>query len=421
MAFLDQTLTAPPETYSYASPFAEERVIFRTRKFAPVFQKGLFAYHRGDYSSALHEFEKAAAIAYDAEDYNAYIECCSYVLRILAEREDYTKISEIEKSVLSVLSNEKGADLAPSLKSRVLYVLGICSCYEGREGTSLESKYDLATARFREAVDYAVLSGDKKALASPLYGVATVLYARRRYEEALRELDRLGVLTSCLPLPDINTAANLLKAMILRNQGHYDEALDSAWKAFDSLKHHPHLVLYLHTLCVIGEIFIAKGDLASARLYLDLAQRSLKREDVPRVARLLDKAMAALGAQKQPPADLIYDTRTSVLVEKYKGEIRFEGQFILTDLLKTFLEQPGRIYSKKELAEKIWHEPYDSQVHDNKIYVTIKRLRQLIETEGKTKYILRAKAGYYLNTKIKVLINDQPILPAGEATGTTER
>lgn len=420
MAFTDHFYTTPPETYSYASRFIQDRSFKRARDFTPSFQNGLFAYHRGDYSRALREFEKASAIAFEADDYAAYVESCSYTLRILAEREDHTRIYDVEKSVLSILMDEKGAELSPSLKSRALYVLGICSCYEGGEGNYQDARHDLAMARFREAVDYAVLSGDKKALAAPLYGVATVLYARKRYEEALRELERLNVLTSCLPLPDLHTASNLLKAMIRRKQGYFDEALESAWKAFDGLKHHPHLVLYLHTLCVIGEIFTAKGDLASARLYLDLAQRSLKRDDLVRVARLIDKAMLALGAQKPPAADLIYDTRKGVLVEKFKGEIHFEGQFILTDLLKTFLENPGRVFGKQELAEKIWREPYNPRIHDNKIYVTIKRLRQLIETEGKTKYILRAKAGYYLSSKIRVLINDQLILPVGDLTGTAE-
>lgn len=411
MAFVEHAQMAPPETYSYAISLAPSRTFASRRDFAPIFQKGLFSYFRGDYSRALREFEKASSLAYEAEDHAAYVESCSYVLRILAEREDYSKISEIEKSVLSILSGEKGLELPPSLKSRALYVLGICNCYEGGEGDLQEAKHDLAMARFRQAVDYAVLSGDKKALASPLYGIATVLYARKRYEEALRELDRLSVLTSCLHLPDLTTALNLLRAMIRRNQGFYDEALESAWKAFDSLKHHPHLVLYLHTLCTIGEIFTAKGDLVSARLYLDLAERSLKREDLLRVARLIDSAVAALGAQKPPAADLIYDARKGILVEKIKGEIRFEGQFILTDLLKTFLENPGRTFSKQELAEKIWREPYNPKIHDNKIYVTIKRLRQLIETEGKTKYILRAKTGYFLSPKIQVLINDQLITP----------
>lgn len=421
MAFLEHVDIAPTETYSpSARPFIVEKSSAPSHhdmEIAGSFQRGLSAYHRGDYSRALIELEYASHLAFEASNFATYVESCSYILRILAEREDHSTIHKIERSVLAILSNEAGLQLPPNLKSRALYVLGICNCYEGQKQ---ESRHDLATTRFREAIDYAMLSGDKKALASPLYGVATVLYARHRYEDAIRELDRLNVLTSCLELPDLKTAAYLLRSMIRRNQGRFDEALDSAWKAFEALKHHPHLVLYLHSLCVIGEIFTAKGDRSSAHVYLDLAERSLKRDELTRISRLVDKALAALGASKLPDADLIFDTRTGLLIEKYKGEVHFEGQFILRDLLKIFLENPGRTFNKQELAEQVWREPYNTSIHDNKIYVTIKRLRQLLESSSANKYILRAKTGYFLNPKIRVLINDQHTLPAGETAGNME-
>ena len=415
MTFLDRTFSESP-----AAPVREFRIIrapggsaSQSRGLEQKFQRGMISYHRGDYSKSLNEFEAACTLAHQLGNYSAYVEGYSFILRILAEREEFSKINQIENSVLQILSQPEGSAMAPSLKSRALYVLGICHCYQ-------DTRHDLAMTRFREAIDYAMMSGDKTALASPLYGAATVLYARHRYEDAARELDRLTVLTSCLHLPDLATASHLLRAMIRRNQGHFDEALESAWKAFDSLKHHPHLVLYLHTLCVLGEVFTAKGDPASARLYLDLASRSLKREELRRITRLIDEAMAALGVLRLPEADLVFDSRTGLLQEKAKGEIHFEGQFILRDLLKVFLESPGRIFGKEELALRVWREPYEPKIHDNKIYVTIKRLRQLLESEdGKAKYIMRAKTGYFLNPKIRVVINENQ-QPTGEAVGLTE-
>ena len=175
-------------------------------------------------------------------------------------------------------------------------------------------------------------------------------------------------------------------------------------------------MLYLHTLCVLGTILSKKGDDTSARLYLDLANRSLKRDEFPRIARLVDEAVAALDHALGPAAaaDLIFDTRTGILFEKNQGEIRFDGQFILRDLLRVFLADPGQVFSKEDLVGRVWREDYDPKIHDNKIYVTIKRLRKLLESETnslepqseKTDYILRAKNGYFLNPKIRVLIND---------------
>lgn len=364
------------------------------------FQQGLFAYHRGETSVALKEFEKAAESAKTHGHHTRYVEACAYLLRILAEREEFAKIEFIETQVFSVLTTH---ELPLKLKARVMYILGICSCYQ-------DSRHDQAMNRFREAIDYAVASDDKEALASPLYGAATVLYARGRYDEALKELSRLEILLSCLSMPELSATAFLLRAMIRRNQSRLDEALEAAWAAYESLKHHPHLGIYLHTLCALGTIYTLKNDLSCAKIYLDLADRSLKRDEFPRIARLVDEALASIRKSGRSEADLAFETRTGVLTSRLKGEIRFEGQFILRDLLRVFLESPGRVFSKEDLAKRVWKQTYQSRVHDNKIYVTIKRLRGLLETDGPNgDLILRAKNGYFLNPKVRVVIDDEPI------------
>jgi DNA-binding response OmpR family regulator len=69
------------------------------------------------------------------------------------------------------------------------------------------------------------------------------------------------------------------------------------------------------------------------------------------------------------------------------------------------MKTPGQVYSKEFLVKQVWKQEYDPAVHDNKIYVTIKRLRKLIEPEyEKPRYIFRAKNGYYLNKNTKVLL-----------------
>ncbi len=369
------------------------------------YQQGIFAYHRGDYSEALSLFEKSSMTATELGDHQRYVETCVYVLRILAEREEFVKIERIEKRVIEIMAT---TDIPARLKSKATYVLGICSCYQ-------ETRHDQAMNRFREAIDYAILSEDKEALAAPLYGAATVLYARGRYDEAGKELARLEILLSCLSMPDLASSAHLLRALIRRNQGRTDEALESAWAAYETLKHHPHLVLYLHTLCVLGTIYQLKSDPTCARLYLDLATRSVKREQFPRIARLIDEAMSTVQSPASGRADLSYDTRTGILNERQHGEVRFEGQFILRDLLKVFLEHPGRIFTKFDLAQLVWREEYNSDVHDNKIYVTIKRLRKLLESDGgKAEYILRAKNGYFLNPNTKVEIDEKLVQPVSQ-------
>jgi DNA-binding response OmpR family regulator len=62
------------------------------------------------------------------------------------------------------------------------------------------------------------------------------------------------------------------------------------------------------------------------------------------------------------------------------------------------MKHPGETFSKEIIVKKIWNQDYSPAMHDNKIYVTIKRLRKMIEPDiNKPKYIFRAKNGYYFN------------------------
>lgn len=371
------------------------------------FQQGLFAYYRGEYGTALKEFTKVSEACLASDDHARYVEACTFLLRILAEREEFAKISGIETHVLDIVQT---GELPARLKSRAMYILGICSTYQ-------DSRHDEAMNRFREAIDFAVSSDDKEALASPLYGAATILYARGRYDEAVKELTRLEILLSCLTMPELTSSAHLLRSMIRRKQGRLDEALEAAWAAYETLKHHPHLVIYLHTLASLGTIYTLKGDIPCAKLYLELADRSLRRDTFPRIGRIVDDALANVKKSSQADADLSFETRTGLLVSLTKGEIRFEGQFILRDLLRVFLEKPGQVFSKEDLARLVWHESYKTEVHDNKIYVTIKRLRKLLEGDGPNgDVILRAKTGYFLNPKVRVIIDGEPVQALREET-----
>lgn len=395
-------------------------------------------YQKGNFTKALHSFQSVSEMATEIDDPATYVEAATYMLRIFAEREDLFQIESIEQKVLKILSTHS-IDL--SLKSKAMYVLGICACYNPRppidyEFTkpsigrasrkldeamiSIEAKYFLALQRFRQAIDFALLSGNKEALAAPLYGTATVLYARRQFEDALKELDRLDVLLGCLPVPDFLPASHLLRALTYRNLHQSDDALQSAWKAYESLKNEPHIVMYLHSLCAIASILMQKNEVTSARLYIDLAQKTIQREEFPRLARLIDELAIQLGGHQAHDCDLHFNRKTGTLFSQGTGEIRFDGQFVLRDLLVAFLENPGTVLNKQILSEIVWKEPYDPAVHDNKIYVTIKRLRKVLEkTPSKFELISRAKNGYFLNPRVRVFIDNQLITSKNQISENT--
>lgn len=341
-----------------------------------------------------------------AGDGARFIECSVYVLRLLAEQEAFTKVAKVEARILHFFENADHSKIDAKLLSRMHYVLGICLVYQGE-------KHEAAMDRFRESIQYAIECGDRSALAWPLYGAATVLYARQRYDDAIRELEKLKTLLSCKSIPELTSSSLLLSALILRNQKKLDLALRSAWDAFESLKQQPHLGLYMHTLATLGTIFSEKGEASTARIYLDLAKRSLKRTEFPRIARIIDDALEQLGGE-HTNYDLELNLQSGTLREARKGEIKFDGQFLLRDLLSVFLrssvKNPGVVLRKEDLVREVWGESYRPLIHDNKIYVNIKRLRRLIEAEdGSTEYILRGKQGYYINPKARVSLVESGI------------
>ena len=112
-----------------------------------------------------------------------------------------------------------------------------------------------------------------------------------------------------------------------------------------------------------------------------------------------------VGEEVNQNYDLIFDLENHSITEKKLGKVDFKNQFILLDLLKLFVQNQGQVYSKEFLVEQVWKQSYDPSVHDNKIYVTIKRLRKLIEPDyEKPKYIFRAKNGYYMNKVARIYI-----------------
>ncbi|MNT86862.1 Sensory transduction protein regX3 [compost metagenome] len=60
-------------------------------------------------------------------------------------------------------------------------------------------------------------------------------------------------------------------------------------------------------------------------------------------------------------------------------------------LLRTFMESPGRVFTKKQLFEKVWSDPYWKD--DNTVMVHISRLRDKIETDPRQPVYIKTIRG----------------------------
>lgn len=89
--------------------------------------------------------------------------------------------------------------------------------------------------------------------------------------------------------------------------------------------------------------------------------------------------------------DLILDCKECCL---YKGENKLSLTNIEYKLLKLFMSEPGRVFTKKQIFENVWEEEYNYD--DNTIMVYISKLRDYIEdTCKKTRYITTVRGlGY---------------------------
>jgi DNA-binding winged helix-turn-helix (wHTH) protein len=183
----------------------------------------------------------------------------------------------------------------------------------------------------------------------------------------------------------------------------YDEAIDIFWKAFESLKNQKNMYTYVSLLFAMAYTYAESGENDLAKTYMRLAHQMADPNNFVFLLRKITELSKKISGKNEENYDIVFSSASNSVVERKKGKIDFKNQFILLDMLKLFLRSPGEVYSKEALVKAVWKQEYDPSVHDNKIYVTIKRLRQLIEPDfDKPKYIYRAKNGYYLNRNARV-------------------
>ena len=349
---------------------------------------------RGDLKQAEPKLLEASNLFFALRDFDNFLEAQNLLLRIFAEREQYDKIQETKEKLQDLVLKE-GFELS----ARTFYSLGLAAHYRNQA--------ELALDYGQKSLSLALQSDNKKDICYAIFLIANTytLEPINRLQDALKEIYNLQVFFQVLDIPDLKAATYMLNARILCILKKYDEAIDVAWKAYDLLKITKNSSTSLHLLGLLGWIYSESGDKEMARFYIGLLSRSIDPQNFVRTAKMAKQLAEKMGAESQSQFDLIFDEAQNAVIEKKLGKVDFKNQFILLDLLKLFVQNPGAVFSKEYLVENVWKQPYDPSVHDNKIYVTIKRLRKMIEPDyEKPKYIFRAKNGYFMNKSARVLM-----------------
>lgn len=367
------------------------RVSFDQEQAEEIYQNAKLFIEAGRMDEAIQKLAIAIPMYRKQKDFDSLIKCQNALLRIFAERMEFDKINKIKEEIQDLVLKE-----GISLNSKTYYVLGVCAAFK--------DQVDLALDYFQKALAAALGKDSKEDMVYAISGVTLCYVHKGRLEEALSEIYNLRVFFEVLNLPELKLNTQIINALILRKLHRFDEALDVLWTAYENLKS-PNTKIYMNSVLYnIGACYFDSGNRDMAKVYLQLARKSIDERNFKRTTFEVDKLLDKLGAS-DTEFDLVINEETQTIREKTKGSVHFKNQFILLDLLNLFVKNPGAVYSKEDLVERIWQQEYNPSVHDNKVYVTIKRLRKLIEPDyDKPHYIFRGKNGYYLNKAAKVLL-----------------
>jgi tetratricopeptide (TPR) repeat protein len=357
-----------------------------------LFETGKLRWELGDFHASIAKLEEAAVLFAQDRDHKKFIKCLTLNLRMYAEMEDHKALEAVKNRLYDYVTREK-----IELNSTTYYTLALVCSYRGEFPQALEY--------LEKALALALAEDSKEDMCYAIHGLAAVYWSLGRGEDALKEIYNLRVFFQVMKLPDLEVSSQILNGDILVSLKRYEEALDVFWKAFEALKNQKNMYTYVSLLFAMGYSYAEAGEVDLAKTYMRLAQQMADPQNFVFLLRKITELNKRLMGKAENNFDLVFDQTSNSVVERKKGRIDFKNQFILLDMLKLFLKSPGEVYSKEALVKAVWKQEYDPSVHDNKIYVTIKRLRQLIEPDfDKPKYIYRAKNGYYLNRNAKVAI-----------------
>jgi len=355
---------------------------------------GVLYCDRGDYQLALPSLEEAAQNFLEQKNFSSYLNTLRYIIRIHAERNEQDKVTQI-KELLHDLIIREGVQLS----SRIYYVLGLCSSYKGQPDNAVEY--------LKKSLELGLKNHNQEDMCYAILGLSICYRQQGKFEEALREIYNLNIFLQVIASTELRIAAASSNARILMDMRKYEQALDVLWMAYEEIKFTKQLSTALGILVGIGTCLFELGQKDAAKIYFTLAYKSTDPNNHKNYTTIIEKYLKLLNTNVDSETDMVFDLDNHAIIEKSLGKIDFKNQFILLDLLKLFISNQGQIFSKEYLVENIWKQNYDPEVHDNKIYVTIKRLRKMIEPDyDKPKYIFRAKNGYYLSKNAKVGLNE---------------
>lgn len=358
-----------------------------------LFEMGRLYYEKGDLKQACAYLTEAKREALSQNKTRAYFDICQMLIRSYVEMEKNQEIQDLKKELQTYVLEEN-----VEMTSLLYYTLGVCAY--------LDQNFDNSLTFFNQAFNIALAESNKKGMCYALAGKAVWYKANRDYEKALSFIENLKVFFESVSSPMVEVSAYICEAQIYIQQKRFDEANDVLWKAYNTSKKSNAVQFMIpYVLVMFSSLAAGQKHYKVALNYLDLAKGMIDIDVLKRLAGIIEECRAKYLSAKEVQPDIKININNHTVEEATKGDLELNNQFILLELLVEFVKKKGSYLTKADLADILWNQNYDPLQHDNKIYVTVRRLRKVLEPDPKNpKYILRTKEGYQLNPKTEVEI-----------------
>lgn len=394
--------------YSKVNADSAEDLIFRNHA---LFELGQLYFDKCDFPNAVDCLEKVKTEALQFHLYENFFRANHLLLRIHAERLHFDKHESLIREVLQVGSSLKGFD---KFLAKLYYSQGVAASYKREREVAVDCFHKsleiLQKLILDPTVQGKVLEEFHRDVLFVKYCLAVNEKDLKNYEGALVALAELSKdiaefshgahAFETVTLHDLEASVLLLEGSIFREIGQFPKALDRYWRAHGILKSHRSWSQYYYVLLGLGQTYLQMGNKDRAQMFFELVSDAIGNLELNSLKRILDRAIKNTETTTRR---LQIDREKRVILEPTMGEIHFERRFVLLEILYLLASKPGKVFSKEELVDQIWHESYNPMVHDSKVYTSISRLRKLVEPNFKSPiYILNERDGYIFSPAVKL-------------------
>ena len=409
------------------------------------FEIGSLLFSSGNFRKSLPYLHRSIQHFLNVKDFSSYFSCYFHLLQALNDLGEEDSAKQLQKEV-----EETCITYNISSDPRTLAFSAYYSIYNEADYEKAKKNLNQALKTAFDRHDKYVKAGDRLKQNEMRFDIITCLYiysiyyfTKKDYENCIQELKNLKILTKDYlqlkkevewdhsrtnNVQELTNCRNILEVLKKRTPSvqamqlglkyaeagieinhtkNYRQAKKLLWELYEEANKTNNTYFIPNILCAFTVCYTKLKNKKQAQMFFNLAQKNTNKERKPLLLYMesLKQEEKLDQSGEASNYDLIFDIQDHLIVEKEKGCIELKNQFILMDLLRLFLLNPGISYSKEKIIQKVWKQDYFPETHDNKIYVTIKRLREMIEINpSKPKYICRNNAGYYFSKQVKILI-----------------